>query len=90
VFVRIIKLMEQTTLNEKIEVLAKFKSGELIPLLFRYNQRVLKIESVDLKYHLQYGNVERHTFCVSSSGNSYKISFSSKDFNWYLEEVCTA
>ena len=86
-FVRIIKLMEQTRIDEKIEVLAKFSQGDLTPLLFRYRDRVYKIESVDLKYDLQNGDIISRTFCVTSSGNSYKLSFHNREMNWYLEEV---
>ena len=87
VFVRIMKLMGQTQIGEKIDVLAKFSKGNLTPLLFRYRQRICKIDSIDLKYDLQNGDVHSHHFCITSQGVSYKISFRNLEMSWYLEEI---
>lgn len=81
------KLMGQTHIGEKIDVLAKFSKGDLTPLLFRYRQRIYKIDSIDLKYDLQNGDVPSRHFCVTSQSIGYKLSFRNLEMSWYLEEI---
>lgn len=80
--------MQQTELNEKIEVLASFKQGALAPLLFRWNERIIRIESTSLKYSFKYGNVDFYCFCVNANNSTYKIVYNSAELSWILEEVC--
>jgi len=80
-------MFSQTSLNEKISVIAKFKGGAISPLLFKFHDRTYKIKSIDLKYHFRQGGVDYYSFSVSASGNSYKITFDCKDLEWRLEEI---
>lgn len=79
--------MGQTELNEKIEVLAKFRNGVIAPLFFKINGRVLKVGSIDLKYNYRSGGVDFYSYSVSASGNSYKITYNAKELSWKLEEI---
>jgi hypothetical protein len=79
--------MEQTELNEKIEVLAKFEKGGLAPLAFKQGGRLIKVESIDLKYNYRSGGVDFYSYSISSGSNSYKITYNAKELGWRLEEV---
>lgn len=82
--------MGQTELNEKIEVLAKFEKGGLTPLAFKLNGRLIKVETIDLKYNYRLGGIDFYSYSVSSSGNSYKITYNAKELGWRLEEIWDA
>lgn len=82
--------MSQTAINESIDVIAKFSKGNIIPLVFKYESRTLKIDSVDLKYDFHRDSVKFSIFSVSSGANSYKISYNSRTYQWTLEEIFTA
>jgi hypothetical protein len=77
----------QTALNEQIEVLAKFHGGSIVPLLFKFGQRIIKVKSIDLRYDFRRDNVHFYSFSVSSGPNSYKITFNTQSLKWILEEV---
>ena len=79
--------MGQTELDEKIEVLAKFARGGLIPLAFKFGGRTIKAESIDLKYNYRSGGIDFYSYSISNNGNSYKITYNAKELGWRLEEV---
>lgn len=82
--------MGQTQINEPIDVVAKFSKGNITPLVFKYKSRVLKIESVDLKYDFHRDKVGFSSFSVLANGNSYKISYNNQNYLWVLEEIFTS
>jgi len=86
VFVRYDKIM-QTELDEKIDVLAKFKGGEITPLLFKSQNRVYKIDSINLRYEFIEGDVKFISYSVNSESNTFKITFNTKEMEWKLEEI---
>jgi len=79
--------MEQSEVNESISVLASFKGGQPTPLFFKRDGRKIRLESIDLKYDYQIGDVRIYAFSTSSHGNTYKITFNNKTLIWMLEEV---
>jgi hypothetical protein len=79
--------MGQTQINEPIDVIAKFSKGSITPLIFKYKSRVIKIESVDLKYDLHQDKVNFSSFSVLANGNSYKINYNDQTHLWILEEI---
>jgi len=90
VFVRYYKkVAQETQINQKIEVLAKFKGGSLFPIAFKYNERLIRIDSIDLKYKTSEGSAYFYIFHICTSGTSYKISYNSLDLSWELKEIFT-
>lgn len=88
VFVRYYeKVAQETQINKKIEVLAKFKGGYLFPIAFKYNERLIKIDSIDLKYKANEGSASFYIFHTRASDTSYKISYNSLDLSWELKEI---
>lgn len=79
--------MHQTEINESISVLASFKEGRPTPLVFKRNGRKTRLETIDLKYDYQIGDVRMYAFSASASGNSYKITFNNRTLEWVLEEI---
>lgn len=84
----IVNLMpEQNQVQEKIDVLARFDKSGVTPLLFKYGERTIKIESIDLKYSSRSGTVDFYTFHASTKTASYKITYNSQSLVWILEEI---
>ncbi|OQA53306.1 MAG: hypothetical protein BWY43_00077 [candidate division WS2 bacterium ADurb.Bin280] len=79
-------MSEQKTINQNIEVLARFSAGTLSPIAFKYEGRLIKIESIDLSYKTRSGSVLLLSFHVSSNANSYKITYDGTRLSWVLEE----
>jgi len=81
--------MGQNYLNEQISVLAKFDRGQITPLCFKIKKRLIRIDSIDLRYKYRQDNVNFHSFSVSAAGNSYKLSYNCLTLEWFLEEIFT-
>ena len=79
--------MEQVEVSERIDVLASFKKGGIKPVIFKWNGRNIKIDSINLKYSYSYGDVDYHCFSVSAGDTAYRICLNGKTLVWRLEEV---
>ena len=88
-FVRDIVIV-QTKLDQAIEVLAKFKKGNITPLLFRFSGRIHKIDTLNLCYDFTEGNVRFLSYSVNCGPDSYKITLNTKTMGWKLEEIWSA
>lgn len=74
-------------LSEPINVWAYFKRGSILPYIFFWNNRRIKIDKINLVHTSKFGSTLNYHFSVSSSGNFYKIKFDTKDFKWILEAL---
>lgn len=73
--------------NEPINVWVLFKGREILPHLFFWRQRRIKVETINLVHTSQDKGSLIYHFSISSAGNFYRLKFVLKDLKWFIEEV---
>jgi hypothetical protein len=74
------------TINEPIEVIAKFSQNRTIPVKFLWNGREVLVSKVNLVYSRLVGRTKFYYFAVSDSANYFKLQFNSENLQWTLLE----
>lgn len=74
-------------INEPIEVVVLFKKSSIIPYLFFWHRRKIKLTNINLVHTSIEGSKLFYHFSTSSGGNFYKLKFSVGDLKWELEEI---
>ena len=76
------------SIEEPIEVLARFDRGALLPFRFRWNQSVFKIAKVTSTWEDREGQYRRCFFAVLTESNDYfEMRFHVQDFSWILSKT---
>ena len=76
------------SIEEPIEVLARFEGGRMTPFRFRWNRSVFKIAKVTGAWEDREGQYRRCHFSVLTDTNSYfELRFHMKDFSWVLSKT---
>ena len=74
-------------IDEKIEVIVKFKESEIFPHFFRWSGRVYKVERVNMVHKERDGNDTIYYFSVSDKANFFRLAFFTRDLSWRIQEV---
>jgi len=74
-------------INEPIDVIAKFKQGNLIPVKFLWHLREYHIQKVNLSYSSFEGRTKFYYFAVSDGANYFKLEFNTENLQWTLLEA---
>lgn len=76
-------------LFEPIDVITYFQKGKIIPLKFRWNGRVYKVQQVNGCWKENQGYGQQYHFSVQVDGSDcFELLFDSNDFSWQLARVC--
>ena len=76
------------SIQEPIEVLARFERGKLLPFRFRWNQSVFRIAKVTGAWEDREGQHLRLHFSVLTDNDDYfELRFHSGDFTWILSKA---
>lgn len=73
-------------LNEPINVWVFFKGREIIPYVFFWKGRRIKVEKINLIHDSKEAVLKRH-FSISSEGNFYQLGLDLKALKWSLEAI---
>jgi len=76
-------------ISEPIEVMVAFRGKRPEPLAFRWNRRLYRVSKVNLMHTERRGRERFFIFSVSDNANAYRLSFSSENLKWQLEEMAT-
>ena len=76
-----------TSINEQVNVAAFFKGSKLLPYLFFWRGRRIKIDEINLVHNAKAGDATLHYFSVSSGGSFFRLKFDQKELRWELEQV---
>ncbi|MBI4947941.1 hypothetical protein HY844_00030 [Candidatus Berkelbacteria bacterium] len=76
-----------TAIAEPIKVVASFSSSSIRIHFFNWNDRIYKVDSVNLFHISQDGNTKSYHFSVSVGANSYELLFDPTTLSWRLENV---
>ncbi len=81
--------MNVEKIDEPVGVLASFAGGTAEPLSFSWGRRTYKVEAVNGRWIDRQGDVYSLHYSVQSSGQTYFLHYSSKQVQWWLDEVIT-
>jgi len=77
-----------TAINRKVQVVALFQNGKIIPKIFKWQSRDYKVHEISLYYTERDGKSINHYFGIlTSDGNVFKLSFNNLSLIWILQEV---
>ena len=74
-------------LNERIQVLAWFKNGKILPELFVWNNKEYKIEKITYNWQERRGQEIINYFSVNTNPDLYQISFNNTTCSWKIDKV---
>ena len=74
-------------INEPIEVLVSFANDKVLPLYFKWRNKRYKIEKLNLIHHQRDGEGKIYYFNVTDKVNYFKLSFSTNNLAWRIEEL---
>lgn len=75
-------------INEPIDILVSFgQDNKVLPLYFKWRNKRYKIDKLNLVHKKTDGSGTIYYFNVSDSTNYFKLSFSTKNMNWRIEEL---
>jgi hypothetical protein len=76
------------SIEEPVEVLARFERGAMTPFRFRWNRSVFKIAKVTGQWEDRDGQYRRCYYAVITDANDYfELRFHLKDLSWVLSKT---
>jgi hypothetical protein len=75
------------TINEPIEVIAKFVGNKTIPIKFLWSGQEILIKKVNLSWTTFEGRSKFYFFAVSDNTNYFKLQFNTDNLTWVLLET---
>lgn len=82
----ILNFMHEIT-NEPISIIVHFDQNKVLPLYFKWRNRRYKIDRLNLVHKKRDGKDTIYYFNVTDKTNYFKLSFSTKDLGWKMEEL---
>src|SRR3989304_5720743 len=80
-------VMNVEKIQEPLTVLVSFSAGSARPLQFRWHGRTHKVDTVNAHWTDRHGDVYGLYYSLQSGGQTYIVHFSSKEVQWWLDEV---
>ena len=74
-------------LLEPINVWVFFKGATIQPYVIFWNERKIKVETINLVHSSKDGDATLLHFSVSSGGNFYRLRFDTKKLKWFMEQI---
>jgi hypothetical protein len=74
-------------IQEPLVVLVSFSGGAARPLRFRWNGRTYPVEAVNAHWVDRHGDLYELYYSLQSGGQTYLVHFSSKELQWWLDEI---
>jgi hypothetical protein len=77
----------EPSFNEKIDVLAYFKSTKIYPRAFLWKGKAYKIKKVNYSWQERAGRETLNYFSVTTGLDLYQISYNNTSYAWYLNKI---
>jgi hypothetical protein len=74
-------------IGEPIRVLAAFSGGAVQPLRFKWHGRTYKVEAINGRWVDRQGETYSLHYSAQVGLETYYLHFSSKEIQWWLDEV---
>lgn len=76
------------TIHENIAVLGVYNRSNFVPKKFKWNDKSIKIDSINLQSDIKDGGVRYRYYSVSDThGTVYRLSFNRETEEWLLAEL---
>jgi len=83
--------MRLEDIHEPVEMIALFRLGKLLPLKFRWRERVYRVERINGNWTTDEGALRIHHFAVAADGpDIFDLSYNERAHSWKLEKVSLA
>jgi len=79
--------MQQTELNEAVDVRVDFRGGEAAPRSFRREGRIYIINRLHAVWRDTEGEFRLYFFCVEADGALYQLRWRTEDNLWFVDHV---
>lgn len=73
-------------MEDEISVQVVFHGKKVLPKLFKWQNKIHKIEKVNLVHKAKYGDILFFFFSVSNENQFYKLRLNTQELNWYIVE----
>jgi hypothetical protein len=73
--------------NEKIKVLVEFDGSKVMPKIFKWRNKIYRIEKLNMVHKERDGNDKIYYFSVSDNVNFFRLAFFTTDLSWKIEEL---
>jgi len=82
------KPMRIEEIHERVEVIALFRNGSLLPLKFRWKGREYRVLRMNCTWNTDEGETRFHHFAVMSDGpDVYELTYNRSTYEWKIENV---
>ena len=78
---------EEPEVNERIEVLTRFKGGRCLPFCFIWKNKEYAVKEITYHWQERHGQALISYFSVATDANLYQISFNNTTFSWRLDKI---
>ncbi len=79
--------MRTETIEEPVRVLAVFAGGEVNPVRFRWGTREMDVFAINARWTDRDRDDCVHHYSVQAGEETYYLHFSSRDLQWWLDQV---
>lgn len=76
-------------INEPIQVIVKFETGQMIPLYFFWRNRDYQVKKIEFIHSRYQGKARLFFFSAVGVEANYELIFNSQDFTWKLGKIET-
>lgn len=76
-----------TKVDEPVEVVARFRSGKIEPIAFRWQGRTISGLELAMMHRLTEGRSTLFVCAVSDGSTSYELSLNNETLEWRLRQL---
>jgi len=76
-------------INETIQVIVKFKKGQIKPLYFSWRDKDYQVKKIEFIHSRYQGKAKLFFFSVVGVEANYELIFNSQNFTWKLGKIET-
>lgn len=75
------------TIDENIEVIARFKNAKIYPQMFIWKNKDFTITNITYNWQERRGQAVINYFSVNTDSGLYQISFNNTSFGWRIDKI---
>lgn len=73
-------------MEDEISVQVVFHGKKVLPKLFKWHNKIHRVEKVNLMHRAKYGNILFCFFSVRNTSKFYKLRFNTQELSWHIVE----
>lgn len=72
---------------QPVTVVALFEKGSFRPIIFRWQNRKISIDTIEFTWQTTQGRAKLFHFSAATAGAIYELVFNNQSLGWMLQEV---